>query len=398
MSTIPTNRADPTDILHRAITRASADLTQPLVHDLTILNRIETVCRFQNNRACARFLLACTLAKSHRPAIDIRQPYTEIGSANAYSGRTYDERYINPFVIEHKLPCNSTTAFLTPAFRNRNIVLTPDVNLVGRPPKLYQTALQLLTDIHEGKVTAEDMLTEMTRQLLVIRDENLLQLETMLSNLRSSEGLVPLSSEAIVTLIEQHLKCKNMSRLPVLVVAAAYQTASTHLGERVLQLEAHNAADEQTGSSGDVQIALTDDNEVITVYEMKARRVIPDDIDRALQKLRRRIDNYIFITTEEISDQVKDYAASIYEKTGGIEFVVLDCISFIRHFLHLFHRLRIQYLDAYQDLVIAEPESAVRQELKEAFLALRLAAEKANAFDENASDNGMPQDLWSQQD
>lgn len=398
MSIIPTNGADPTDILHRAIARASADITQPLANNPTILSRIESVCRFQNNRACARFLLACTLAKSHRSEIDIRQPYTEIGGASAYSGRTYDEHYISPFVIEHKLPCNSTTAFLTPAFRNRNIVLTPDVNLVGRPPRLYQTTLQLLTDIHEGKVTANDVLAEMIRQLLIIRNENLLQLETMISNLKASEGLVPLSSEAVVTLIEQHLKCQNTSRLPVLVVAAAYQTASMHLGERVLQLEAHNAADEQTGSLGDVQIALIDDNEVITVYEMKAKRVIPGDIDRALQKLDCRIDNYIFITTDEISDLVKDYAASIYEKTGGIEFVILDCVSFIRYFLHLFHRLRIRYLDAYQQLVIAEPESAVRQELKEAFLALRLAAEKANAFDENISENGMPQSLWPQQD
>ena len=35
----------------------------------------------------------------------------------------------------------------------------------------------------------------------------------------------------------------------------------------------------------------------------------------------------------------------------------------------------MQYLDAYQELVLAEPESAVNQPLKEAFLALRQAAE-----------------------
>jgi len=72
---------------------------------------------------------------------------------------------------------------------------------------------------------------------------------------------------------------------------------------------------------------------------------------------------------------VQDYAKSLYEKTGGIEFVILDCINFLRHFLHLFHRLRIQFLDEYQKLVLKEPESAVRQELKQAFLALRQAAE-----------------------
>jgi len=47
----------------------------------------------------------------------------------------------------------------------------------------------------------------------------------------------------------------------------------------------------------------------------------------------------------------------------------------LRHFLHFFHRIRIKYLNAYQELVLAEPESAVRYELKEAFLALRQAAE-----------------------
>jgi hypothetical protein len=42
---------------------------------------------------------------------------------------------------------------------------------------------------------------------------------------------------------------------------------------------------------------------------------------------------------------------------------------------YLFHRLRTDYLDAYQALVLSEPESAVSQPLKEAFLALRQAVE-----------------------
>jgi len=70
-----------------------------------------------------------------------------------------------------------------------------------------------------------------------------------------------------------------------------------------------------------------------------------------------------------IDDEVRVYAASMYEATGGTEIVVLDCIGFIRHFLHLFHRLRIQFLDRYQSLLLAEPDSAVSQPLKEAFLS-----------------------------
>jgi DNA adenine methylase len=62
----------------------------------------------------------------------------------------------------------------------------------------------------------------------------------------------------------------------------------------------------------------------------------------------------------------------------GVELVILDCIGFLRHFLHLFYRLRLQFLEAYQALLLAEPESAVRQPLKEAFLALRQAAESVD--------------------
>ncbi len=52
-------------------------------------------------------------------------------------------------------------------------------------------------------------------------------------------------------------------------------------------------------------------------------------------------DNYIFITTETIDEDVKYYTTNLYEKTGGIEIVVLDCLGFLRHFLHLFHRLQM---------------------------------------------------------
>jgi DNA adenine methylase len=54
----------------------------------------------------------------------------------------------------------------------------------------------------------------------------------------------------------------------------------------------------------------------------------------------------------------------------------------MRHFLHLFHRIRIKFLDAYQELLLAEPDSAIRQELKITFLALRRTYESAYSSDE----------------
>lgn len=229
--------------------------------------------------------MACLLAKIDRPGIDPRKPYTEIGSTECFSGRHYDETYIAHFIHKYRLPCNSTTAFLTPALRNIDRILTTDLTLVGRPRQVYVYTLQLLEDVYVDRITAENLLTEVIRLLIIVRDEKASRMSTLLAGLQHSTGALPLSSEEIVKLLEQHLKCKNASRLPVLVVAAAYQAAAKHLGERVRPLMSHNAADEQTGSLGDVEITLINDDRTVTAYEMKMKRVTIDDINRALQKI-----------------------------------------------------------------------------------------------------------------
>ena len=366
------------EILEASLALAAAQPTRSAIITNDIEERVDFVCRCLSNRATIRLLMACLLAKLHRPEVDPRKPYTEIGGTDSFSGRSYDEAYVTPFINKHRLPCNPTTAFLTPALRNMNRVLTTDLNLEGRPREAYQYTLQLLDDVHAERISAQDLLTEALRILLLMRDERQTRMTGLLAGLRQSEDTLPLSSEATATLIGQHLACKNASRLPVLVVAAAYRVAAERLGEQVLPLNAHNAADEQTGALGDLEVTLTGDNKILTSYEMKGKRVTVEDIDRAIQKFsgrEERIDNYVFVTTDVIEDHVRQYAAGIYASSGGIEVAILNCIGFLRHFLHLFHRLRTNFLNAYQELVLAEPDSAVSQPLKEAFLVLRQAAE-----------------------
>ena len=113
---------------------------------------------------------------------------------------------------------------------------------------------------------------------------------------------------------------------------------------------------------------------------MKMKAVTIDDINVALTKIashKDTIQNYVFVTTDKIDPEVREYAVQKYEETGGIEIAILNCLGFLRHFLHLFHRLRTAFLDAYQELVLEEPESAVSHTLKETFLSLRKVAEGA---------------------
>jgi DNA adenine methylase len=372
--------ADPANILNVILAKVEKHLEKPFLKEREVLSKTEFVARNIQNRAGVRLLMSCLLAKLHNPKVDVRKPYTEIGGKDSFSGRTYDEVYIGSFVFKNRLPCNPTTAFLTPALRNRNIILTPKVNLVGRPPEVYQFVLDLLELVYKEQIAPDILLAETLRQLIVLRDENQKRIKSLLKNLAKT-GSVSLSGEDIINLIEQHLNCKGSSRLPVLIVAAAYSTIGSFIQEKVLPILGHNTADKQTGALGDVQVTLITDDSVVTSYEMKMKKVTIDDIDVALKKITSvdyKIDNYIFITTDEIDDAVKEYAKSIYDQTGGIEVVILDCIGFLRHFIHLFHRFRLRYLEEYQKLVMSEPDSAVSQPLKEAFLALRQAAESSN--------------------
>jgi hypothetical protein len=363
-------------ILDLAYEKASKSADTSLLRDPNAVAHIELVCRC-SNQAGTRFLMACLVAKLSDPTRDIRKPYTEIGGPGIYSGRRYDETYVAPFVFKHGLPVNPTTSFLTPAFRTNKTTMEPGVGLVGRPKKLYTTIIELITALHANTLKADDVLAEIVRCLLIIREERKQRIKTLFASLKTTAQDSTLPAESIVTLITQHMALPKSARLPVLIVAAAYQAAQGHLGERHLPLQGHNAADKQTGALGDVEITLRDDGDIVTVYEMKAKRVTLEDIEIAVQKLAAAsqvIDNHIFITTDKIDEEVREYAASMHSRIG-IEFVVLDCIGFLRHFLHLFYRIRMQFLEAYQSLLINEPDSAVSPALKEAFLAFRLATE-----------------------
>ncbi len=351
--------------------------TESFINEKEIYEKIQSVCSNIRIKAPIRFLLSCCVAKIDNPKVDIRKPYTEISGNNTFSGRSYDEKYVQKIIEKYDLPCNSTTAFLTPAFRNRNTVMLPDTELVGRNPQLYKTTLDLLNLAHKKVIKPEQLFKEIIRQLFIIRNQNSNRIEQLIKSLKGNENDNYLSSEQIVTLLTQHLASKNSSRLPVLIIAAAYMTIADLIGENIRPLQAHNAADKQTGAFGDVEIVLSNEDNIVTSYEMKDKRVTKSDIETAIKKIaasKVKIDNFIFITTETIEKEVENYAKSIYD-ISGIEIAILDCIGFIKHFLHFFHRRRTAFLEKYQELVLSEPNSSVNQPLKEAFLALRQALE-----------------------
>lgn len=358
--------------LHQKALRRKKSFVEPRIE-----KPIHDICRNQN-KAPIRYLMSGLVAKIERPTINLRKPTTALGGDDSYEGRGYDERIIEPFVLKYQLPCNVTTAFLTPSFRTINRPLAREMFANSRPPEPYYQMMDVIEYVELYPEKAENVLLEIIRNLNDIKEENRIKIQTQLDAIKASSDGANLSSEDVVNLIVQHLQCKNSSRLPVLVVTAAYMSVSDLTGESARRLLSHQAPDKQTGALGDVEITLATEENTVTCYEMKTRTVLRTDIEKAIEKISdygKHIDNYIFITTEPIAKEIADYAKSLYKETGT-EIVVLDCIGFIRHFLHFFHRRRIQFIDHYQTLVLNEPLSSVSQALKDAFLALRVAAQE----------------------
>lgn len=307
----------------------------------------------------------------HKPTVDIRKPFTEIGTDDCYSGRTYDERYLQAFITEHNLPLNRTTAFLTPAFRTFNQPLLAETKLSGKPAALYTSLISLLQDIQNGEHSAEDYLKEILRLLIQIRDAQQQAIQERLRRLESAHQ--ELSMQQIMEIVSAHMKKPRSSRLPVLVIAAAYDTAKESLGKHYTRLLPHTAADKPTDALGDLEIELSAHERTYIVYEVKDRVITQSDIQNALLKLSERTElpaEYAFVSTKPIPPTVYDYIQSINRQQLAVEIQAYDCLQFLKHFLHLFHEKRMQFLDRYKELVLSEPASAVAQSLKEKLLEL----------------------------
>jgi len=95
---------NPAAILEKFYQEVRANPDKSLIGHDDLRAKIEFVCRCLTNKAPIRFLMACLLGKLDNPKVDIRKPYTEIGGKGTFSGRAYDEQFVEPFAIKHKLP------------------------------------------------------------------------------------------------------------------------------------------------------------------------------------------------------------------------------------------------------------------------------------------------------
>jgi hypothetical protein len=333
---------------------------------------LQQVIHSERTQAFTRALLACLLAKVDKgDDIDIRHPYTEIPE-KSYSGRHYDEEYIGEFCVAKGLKANLTTAFLTPALRTKNTPLTRGVSLSSKDSAAEQAFLEILSAVEEYNGDKAEFAKSVLKEAIrLLYQKTLTHQKTLEDLLQKSTSQSALSIHRIMNILKKHLKSERSSRLPVLMIAACYAVAEKSLGKHVRKIARHTAADVRTGTLGDVEIECVGaDGTNVIVYEIKMRPLSVGDLKNALEKVRHArdpISQYVFIVNSPPKSGLTEL---LNQPNLPVEFLVFDCLSFVEHFLHIFHESRMEFLEKYKELLLNEPDSSVSYALKKAFLVL----------------------------
>jgi len=135
---------------------------------------------------------------------------------------------------------------------------------------------------------------------------------------------------------------KGGSRLPVLALYAIYKVLVSELnrfdGKVLKELEMHSAADSQTGSLGDIEVA-NEDGSIFEVVEVKHMIPITKElVDVAKQKIRgSQVDRYYILTTHsqhEPSDEVNREVDNV-KRLLGTQMIVNGVIPSIKYYLRM---------------------------------------------------------------
>ncbi len=211
-------------------------------------------------QAYREVVLGCTVARILDKDIDIRKPYVDLGP-DAFTGRTLDERVINPFLQERRVPC-SRGPYLS-VFR-RSIQFTAEIRTGLRDKKGYDAFLSLITRL---RLTSDDGELKQFLRYLLFRFVALREAADI-----PLTRLQRISLPQYDVLISSLLDTPSGGLLPVVLVVAMFNTIKAYFELHwTIAWQGINVADRPSGAGGD--ITIKDGDETILAVEVTERLV-----------------------------------------------------------------------------------------------------------------------------
>lgn len=287
MTSRPFDPASARDLLTEVFTRAEEVFRSG--REIVVDPKLSTASKVlfaSGTQSYREALIGCALARIVDPECDIRLPYVNHGP-RAFNGRTLDERVVNPFLQDRRIPC-SKGPYL--ASIRRSVRFVPETAAGLRDKAMYTAFLTLLGALESAdEARARLILEHVLHRFVALREASDVPVARVLR----------LSARQTARLLKEFGRVPSGGLIPVLIAVATLETviAFNGLGWS-LERQGINVADKATGAGGD--ITLRAGSRVVTAIEVTEREI---DEARVVSTFQTKIvpnglENYLFLHAE----------------------------------------------------------------------------------------------------
>ena len=319
----------------------------------------EILSKSESSKGVLTVILTSLVYKTLNPTQDIRNHQTSI--ANGYSGRTFDTKYITPFLKSVKFPAMAESGWLTRSLEQK---VPYDKNYSGaiRPDLLKTSFLKAIDFIQKGK-DLDKCLSYLIQGLIIKRNSQEIDLAKPLN--------LPIST--IIELLTKHFNAKytadGASRLPVLALFAAYEClmkeAKRFEGKTLLKIESHTSADIRSGRIGDIDIVDEKGKEFEAVEVKHGIQITSQLVKDAFEKFKTtQVNRYYLLSTADIDSSESEKIEQEIERIKnihGCHVIANGLINSLKYYLRLLSETS-EFISNYVDLL--ETDTALKYEHK----------------------------------
>jgi DNA (cytosine-5)-methyltransferase 1 len=345
----------PESILESGFKNASGKLVSALLSALPsdYIQDLQTiVANAETQKAVLGVTLTSIVYKIYKPSQDIR--YHQDGMENGYSGRTFDTKYVMPF-LKRRFPhfAMAESAWLTRSLEQPHPF---DFEFPGkiRNANLKSAFLKTLDRLQINRKLASKMLAAFMGLMIQASAQD----GALFENVQVASGL---SIAQMIDAVSAHIHydygrgATGTARIPVLAIYSVYNLLlkegfPRYAGKVLAPLESHTSPDARSRSVGDIEIKNTDGSYLEAVEIKHDKPLTADMVGVAYRKIKNTdIDRYYILTTHE--PNFDDYDAIMqeirnYSKVHSCQIIINGVIPSLKYYMRLMNNPQA-FVDEY---------------------------------------------------
>lgn len=343
---------EPNNLLEELYEKASKIDASEINIPIKIKKYIDDIVEFEE---IAKGVFTCVISsftyKILYPKQDVR--YHKIDLPNGYSGRSFDTKYVTPFLKKHKFAgAMKESGWLTRSIE-QDAPFTKDFPGKIQKEEVKNAFLELLDYSQTNSKKIYDCLLYLFCKSIVANKKR----NIIVVNPVKKESDITISN--IIDKLNKHFYFKYRTRgasiLPVIAIYTIYECLITELKrfeDMYLEpLASHNSCDKSSGATGDIVVKRKNDDSIYEVVEVKFD--IPIDavmVNDAYKKISKTdVQRYYILSTVDIpSENIIDVAESIFKirKEHGCQIIANGIFSTLKYYLRLLDNTDI-FIDKY---------------------------------------------------